>query len=253
MKPSMRAFARQWVLPFIDPRALASMLRMPGFFRTMWAYRRRSPHESVRLIDAYPCLADRVSHTPFDPHYFYQGAWLARRLRETNPALHVDVGSSVLMLGVLSAHVPTAFVDYRPLQVELPGIFSIAGTITSLPFASSSLVSLSSLHVIEHIGLGRYGDPIDPHGSQAAVEELARVVRPGGRLFVSVPVGRERVCFNAHRVFAPETIVRYLPGFRLAAFALIDDRGRYLPLAEMSAVRTQSYGCGLFELVKDDP
>ena len=152
---------------------------------------------------------------------------MARRLLPTKPSLHVDVGSSIAMVSVLSAGVPVVFFDYRPLAVKLSGFQSVAGNAAILPFQDDSLVSLSSLHVIEHVGLGRYGDPLDPEGTRRAAGELERVLQPGGRLFLSVPVGRERVCFNAHRVHAPRTIQSFLPSLRLHSFALVDDAGRF--------------------------
>jgi SAM-dependent methyltransferase len=251
MRGRARDLARRWVLPFVDPRQLVSIALLPRFLLEWRAYRRRARDQSVRLSDAYPCLTDRSAHTPFDPHYFFQAAWLARRISATRTARHVDVGSSVAMIGVLSALTAVVFVDYRPLRARLPGLASVAANATRLPFADASLDSISSLHVIEHVGLGRYGDPIDPHGSRSAARELARVLRPGGRLFLSVPVGRERVCFNAHRVFAAETIVSLLGGLRLEGFALVDDEGRFTQNAALEAARGLDYGCGLFEFTKD--
>jgi hypothetical protein len=204
MNAGFRNFMRNWVLPFVDPRQVASLALLPRFLVEFREYRSRSERERVRLLDAYPRLTDRVAHTPFDPHYFYQGAWLARRLRHADPAFHVDAGSSVLMVSVLSAQVPIWFVDYRPLQVDLPGLRCIAGSVTALPFSDASIESLSSLHVIEHIGLGRYGDPLDPQGSINAAHELQRVLKPGGRLYLSVPVGRERVFQRASRIHTTE-------------------------------------------------
>ncbi len=218
--------------------------------RDLLAYRRASPAESVALRDTFPCLMDRTSKTPFDPHYFYQGAWLARKLAETRPTHHIDVGSSVLTMSVLSGFVPTTFVDYRPLQTVLPGLTLVAGNATQLPFASASLASLSCLHVVEHVGLGRYGDPIAPDGTRLAIAELARVVAPGGRLFLTTPVGRERVCFNAHRVSSPMTVVAAAAGLELASFALVDDAGRFTPACEISRAASLDYGCGMFEFVR---
>ncbi|MBN8968301.1 MAG: DUF268 domain-containing protein [Rhizobiales bacterium] len=199
----------------------------------------------------YPCLTDWTSSTPFDPHYFYQGAWLARRLRDARPAVHVDVGSSVSVLSVLSANVSTVFVDYRPLHASLPGLFCVGGSILSLPFQDSSIDSLSCLHVLEHIGLGRYGDPIDPAGSERAAAELARVLAPGGKLYFSTPVGREQVSFNAHRVFAPAGVVGMFGTLRQVAFALVDDRGQFHPVAQLEAGASQEYGCGMYIFTKD--
>ena len=79
-------------------------------------------------------------------------------------------------------------------------------------FATGSVDSLSCLHTIEHVGLGRYGDPVDPEGWVVAVRELARILAPGGRLYLGTPIGRERVCFNSERVFSPKTILEALSG-----------------------------------------
>jgi hypothetical protein len=250
MTHALEEFARRWVLPFTNPRQLASLIHLPRFFRELKRYRSLAVGESVAWHDAHPCLSDRVTRTPFDPHYFYQGAWLARRLASTKPPCHVDVGSSVAMVSILSAGVPMIFLDYRPLAVKLSGLRSVAGNVTHLPFGSNSLISLSSLHVIEHVGLGRYGDPLEPEGSRFAAGELERVMQPGGRLFLSVPVGRERVCFNAHRVFAPRTILSFLPTLRLDSFSLVDDAGRYNDQVSIETAHGLEYGCGMFEFVK---
>jgi SAM-dependent methyltransferase len=241
---------RRWVLPFADPRHIASLALLPRFVSEATRFKRLAKGDTIPWGETYPCLLDRVSETPFDPHYFYQGAWLARRLSATKPTLHVDVGSSVTMVSILSAQVPVAFLDYRPLPVQLPGLHCVGGTGTQLPFADAAAESLSSLHVIEHIGLGRYGDPLDPQGSRRAAAELARVLRPGGRLFLSVPVGRERVCFNAHRVHTPRTIQSFVPDLRLESFSLVDDAGRYTERVSIEAAANLDYGCGLFEFVK---
>jgi SAM-dependent methyltransferase len=250
MTRALKGFARRWILPFGDPRQLASLAFLPKFFLEMKRYRSLAVGESVAWHDAYPCLSDRITRTPFDPHYFYQGAWLARRLSHVKPTLHVDVGSSVSMISVLSAGVPMVFLDYRPLAVKLSGLQSVAGDAAILPFPDDSILSLSSLHVIEHVGLGRYGDPLDPEGTRRAAIELQRVLRPGGRLFLSVPVGRERVCFNAHRVFSPKTVVSYVPALRLESFALVDDGGQFLEQAPSVSASSLDYGCGMFEFVK---
>ena len=245
-----RKLAQNWVLPFVDPRRIVSVIRLPSFFAAWIRYRRIVGGGDARFADLWPCLMDRVSHTPFDPHYFYQAAWLARNLAKANPPLHVDVGSDIGMLGVFSAYVPLLFVDYRPLRVHQEGLTPIAGDITRLPFADDSVSSLSCLHVIEHIGLGRYGDPIDPSGHRAGLRELERVLAPGGRLYLTTPVGRERVYFNAHRIFATRTIVDALSNLKVVRFGLVDDQGHYADECEFSHADDLSYGCGLFVMTK---
>lgn len=240
----------RWGAAFLSPRFFASLGVLPRYLAEWKIYNKKASAQRISFRDSYPCLADRVEDTPFDPHYFFQAAWLARRVHYTMPAFHVDIGSSIMMINVLSANVKTIFVDYRPLRAGLSNLVRLGGDIIRLPFRSGSVASLSCLHVLEHVGLGRYGDPINPDGSRLAATELQRVLKPGGTLFLSVPVGRERVCFNAHRVFSPNTIREFFHELRLEAFALVDDAGRFNEEVPPQTADNLEYGCGLFEFVK---
>jgi SAM-dependent methyltransferase len=240
----------RWGGAFLGPHIVANVRALPRYFADWFAYQDAAPGQKISFGDSYPCLTDRVKATPFDPHYFFQAAWLARRLRDLTPPLHVDVGSSAMMINVLSASVKTAFVDYRPLHARLSNLKSLAGDIVRLPFRDASIASLSCLHVIEHVGLGRYGDPLNPAGSQLAAVELQRVLQPGGRLFLSVPVGRERVCFNAHRVFSPCTVSAFFQELQLQSFSLVDDSGQFNEGVPLDIADSLEYGCGLFEFVR---
>lgn len=240
----------RWGAAFLGPHFFTSLGALPRYLAEWKAYNGKAAAPRLSFRDSYPCLADRVAATPFDPHYFFQAAWLARRLQENRPSVHVDVGSSAMMINVLSAGVKTLFVDYRPLHARLSNLSSLAGDIVRLPFQDGGITSLSCLHVLEHVGLGRYGDPIDPAGSLLAAAELERVLKPGGRLFLSVPVGRERVCFNAHRVFSPSTVRGFFQELRLKAFSLVDDAGQFNEEVSPEAAADLEYGCGLFEFVK---
>jgi len=247
----MRAFLRNWLLAFLTPRPLIGIFFLPRYFSQWRRFQKLSPVARLSWRSAHPCLGDWVSATPFDPHYFHQGAWLARKLKQRMPALHVDIGSSVLTMSVISAGTETVFLDYRPLQVRTANLHSVSGSITCLPFADLGISSLSCLHVIEHIGLGRYGDPIDPEGSAKAAAELIRVLAPGGRLYVSTPVGRERVCFNAHRVFHPDTVVGMFRPLFLETFSVVDDAGVLQADIPTSRAADLDYGCGLYVFVRN--
>lgn len=241
--------AARWLVLFCDPRKLLACVYLPRFVKHWRRYNVKGSGQ-LKFTDSYPCLTDWIASTPFDPHYFYQGAWLARRLVESKPKLHVDVGSSVLTIGVVSAQVPVVFVDYRPLTAKLSNLLNVGGSIVALPFATASINSLSCMHVLEHIGLGRYGDPIDPDGPRKALSELVRVLAPGGRLYLTTPVGRERVCFNAHRVFSPTCLPDLMPELSLNLFSWVDDTGQFNICGLPDDALANEYACGFYEFEK---
>ena len=243
--------AHAWTTAFVDPvRAARASRGLMFFVRDLLAYRRQPGAEPLAFADMMPALHDRVSAHELDAHYFYVNAWAARRIGALDPRRHVDIGSQAVLAAILSASVPVVFVDYRPLRARLAGLRLVAADVLRLPFMDASVPSLSCLHVAEHIGLGRYGDPIDPAGTRKAAAELSRVLAPGGSLFFALPVGRPRVAFNAHRVHAAATIVEYFPSLTLREFSGVDDRGRYAEHVRIDAFAADEYACGFFWLVK---
>ncbi len=174
-------------------------------------------------------------------------------LARTRPAVHVDIGSSLFFVGVASAFVPVRFYDYRPAALGLDGLETGRADLLALPFGDGEVRSLSCMHVVEHVGLGRYCDPLDPDGDLKAMAELRRVLAPGGSLLLVVPVGRARVAFNAHRVYAYEQTVAPFPGLKLEEFALVPDSaeaGGLVRGASAAMADAQEYGCGCFWFVK---
>ena len=238
--------AKNWVKSFLYPRPLIGLLYLPRFIGHMSKYRTLAKDQKISFSDMSPCLGDWSEYTPFDAHYFYQAAWLARRLADFSPVQHVDVGSSVSLIAIASAIVNTVFIDLRPLPVSLRNLFPVAGDILALPLADDSIKSLSCLHVIEHIGLGRYGDPIDPRGTLKAARELQRALCPGGRLFLSLPVGRERICFNAHRIYSVRSVLEIFSELNQIEYSYVDDRGNFHEYQSSVTASDMEYGCGLF-------
>ncbi len=237
----------KWITQIVDPTWVAKGLG--GYLRYLADWRRyaRLPGaEAIRLMDSYPQVHDRTETIEIDPHYFYGNGWAMRRIISAAPQWHVDIGSQSMFVNLLGATIPVVFVDYRPLARPLTGLRCLAGNIVALPFTNSSIGSLSCLHVIEHIGLGRYGDPLDPDGTRKAARELSRVLAPGGNLFLVTPVGRQRVCFNAHRIHTPETIREYFSDLELLEFSGVDDDSRFVERVDMAVFSDSYYACGMF-------
>ena len=204
---------------------------------------------TVAWEDCYPCLNDNTASTEFDRHYIYHCAWAARLLARTRPASHTDISSSLYFCAIASAFVPIRFYDYRPASLELSNLSSNPVDLLALPFENESIQSLSCLHVVEHVGLGRYGDRLDPNGDLKAIAELKRVLSVDGTLLFVVPMGKPRIMFNAHRIYSYQQIMEYFDGLELVEFALIPDRaedGHLVYGAGEEMVAQQDYGCGCF-------
>lgn len=238
---------RRWLDTVVDRRRFrAEFEAFSGLVKKLGR-----PRFELSWADRYPCLADRTATTGFDRHYVYHCAWAARAVAQIQPKVHVDISSYVYFCSLVSAFVPVKFYDYRPADLKLSNLTSGAVDLCGLPFEDRSVESLSCMHVVEHVGLGRYGDPLDPEGDLKAIGELKRVLAVGGLLLFVVPVGKPRIMFNAHRVYSYQQVLDYFSGLSLEQFAVVPDHprdgGLVVNPADPSAVTdAQRYGCGCF-------
>jgi SAM-dependent methyltransferase len=239
-----------------DPRAgLKSVRNFPRFVRTLAQYRSACSGGPFPLTatDIYPALQDfHAAAGEASGHYFFQDLWAARKIFKRRPERHIDIGSRIDgFVAHLLTFMPVTVIDVRPLTSSVPGLDFVCADATNLDgFCDRSVDSVSSLHAVEHFGLGRYGDHVDPDGWRKAMLALQRVLRPGGRLYLSVPVGRERLCFNAHRVFSPRRVIDAVADLDLVSFAGVDDSGRFLDGLKPEELAKQEYACGLFEFTR---
>jgi SAM-dependent methyltransferase len=214
-------------------------------WRRFWdSYQRYSelPGSAASAEFLYPCIGEDTGETPVEPTYFFQDAWAFEKIVAARPERHVDVGSHHRFVSFLSKVVPTTMVDLRPLRAHMESIGFVEGSILALPFPDQSVPSVSSICVVEHIGLGRYGDPLDPHGTEKSLEELKRVVAPGGDLYVSLPIAEaDREYFNAHRVFTEETALGMFEPFEVV-------ESRYIYGYEFVEQRRSAAGVGCYHL-----
>lgn len=204
--------------------------------------------------DFHPCPGDATSASGFDRHYVYHVAWAARKLKHYEVVHHVDISSFIHFSTVVSAFIPVDYFEFRAEPLELSDFTIGTQDLKGLSFETGSIPSLSCMHVVEHIGLGRYGDDIDPDGDLKAISELKRVVAPGGLLLFVVPCGAQpKICFNAHRIYTLEMVKSYFEEFELLEMSLITDHPddpAFIALAEAVDFTRQGYGCGCFVLRK---
>ncbi len=250
-RSGLLALTYYWVSTVIDPiRLIAFPKNFYRYVRDWRAYKRLPGAEPLRFRDSQPCLSDRTDLTPFDAHYFYQDAWAIRSVLAFNADKHVDVGSHLPYVAMLSASLPVEFLDIRPIDVDVDGLTSIAGSGLDMPYDTNSVRSLSCLHVAEHVGLGRYGDPLDPLGTKRMCAELQRVLAPGGQLLFSLPTGRTRVAFNGHRIHAPSVIRNYFEELELVEFSAVSDERKFVRNANPDDFEFSDYACGLYRFQK---
>lgn len=246
-----------------DPRRTLRSLRfLPGYVGDLLRWRRFAsadgPAFALRLL---PTLAERYANSGVaSGHYFHQDLWAARLIHAQAPIRHVDVGSRIDgFVAHLLAFREVEVFDIRALDSRIPGLsFRQADLMSPLPLDLAPAESVSCLHALEHFGLGRYGDPLQPQGWQVGLRNLAGLVAPGGRLYLGVPIGRPAVEFNAQRIFHPRYLVDEAKrhGLSLVQFAHVDDAGdlhehpnqeRPEPLeAHLERLAQMDYGCGLY-------
>lgn len=208
------------------------------------------------LVFGYPVLRDyAASAGVYGGHYFHVDLWAAQRIYAAKPARHIDVGSRIDgFISHLLVFRNVEVIDIRPIESRIPSLSFIQDDATEMSrFPDGSVHSLSCLHAAEHFGLGRYGDPVDPQACRKFIAALARVLAPGGRLYFAVPVGRERIEFNGHRVFHPTRLMSFLESQRLTivAGAAVDDEGNFVETPDWEQLARSEFACGIYELTKN--
>lgn len=244
-------FIYRIIKPIIDPiKFFQGIYGYFWFFRDIIRYKLQNRKVKIIGMNLFPILDEKISFTPFDAHYFYQQLWVFENVLKNKPVNHIDIGSTYQMSGYLSKITKTTFVDLRPIDTKLRNLEIKRGNILNLPFENNSIKSLSCLHVAEHIGLGRYGDDIDLNGTKKACKELDRILAFNGKLYFSLPVGKNRICFNSHRIHSPETILSYFCNLELVSFSVVDDEGNFKEEINCKDFQDLNYGCGMFVFTK---
>lgn len=236
-----------------DPRNLPFILReLYWYAKDFYRFSNQYTHPYPLMI--MPILFEKTTNSVFDPHYTCQAYWAGSQItkNKSHQQPHIDISSNVSFVAQLCAMTEVIQVEYRPPKLSLPSLIKVSGDILCLPFADNSLLSVSCLHVVEHIGLGRYGDKINVNGCWDALSELERVMAPGGNLYLSVPVGKPGVYFNGCYVFNAMDIIEKMADMFLTDFAWVDDQGRFFETGYPENTSKLTCGLGLFSFKKND-
>jgi hypothetical protein len=244
-----------------DPRVfLYNIIGLPGYFIEYGIFKRKSrPYPEISLGKIYPVLGDKDKPGGhLTDHYFYQDLLVAHRIFINNPVKHIDIGSRIdgFVAHVASFREIEVF-DIRPLKNRIPNVKFVQADFMKPDYELIDYTdSISSLHALEHFGLGRYGDSLDPLGHLKGIDSISKLLRIGGKFYFSSPIGPLRTEFNAHRVFS----ILYLLGifkekYIIDRFSYIDDNKILHEDAVFNSENIQSnfgckFGCGIFEMTK---
>jgi hypothetical protein len=243
-------------LPFLVRSGLG---RITWFRSDLKMFRRKITQEDQVIdfftIDTMPFLTDRDSDAGImTGHYFVQDLLVAQEIYHESPVNHLDVGSRVDgFVAHVATFMPIKIMDIRPSISKTRNIEFVQADLMNSLEKTETFDSVSCLHALEHFGLGRYGDSIDPNGWFTGLKAISRLLSPGGHAYISLPVGRKRVEFNAHRVFDAQELAGVLTSlFVIEKFFLIDDSGELVPnqpiLHLLELASKCEYGCGIWKL-----
>jgi len=248
----------------IDFRRMANNIRgLPWYISDYLKFNaQRKIGRIFGKIEFLPALNEKYqSAGEVKGHYFHQDILIAQKIFKNNPSVHIDIGSR---LDGFVAHVASfreiTVLDVRDLRQTIENIHFQQADLMMEPSIDKlqSCDSLSCLHALEHFGLGRYSDPINYDGHIIGLKNMTLLLKEGGTFYLSVPIGMQRIVFNAHRVFSIGCIMNLMrDGFELVSFSYVDDSGdlhKDISHKEIDLDNSFNcnYGCGIFEFKKID-
>lgn len=170
----------------------------------------------------WPVVSDKYADAGTIENYFWQDLWAAKLICKSKVKEHFDIGSRIdgFIAHLLAMGIDVTMIDVRKFPKQVEGLHTIIDDATTLrQVPDESMESLSALCSLEHFGLGRYGDAVDPEACFKCFYQIQRKMKTGGNVYISLPIGRERVEFNAHRIFYPATVIESFGDMELIDFS----------------------------------
>jgi len=189
-------------------KSILDYIRLHGFGVTLKAV--SSPKKAIsKVYNLTQCGLDAGSITYSERflEYFY-AASMIKTVREDSRILDVGCGGSIFTF-ILAGFFPNLVgIDTRDLSNDhLPYNFKVED-VTKLSFVNEYFNVITCISTLEHIGLeGRYGSREDLQGDQKAMNEMYRVLKPKGKLILTVPYGKNfKVVRPLHRIYDDKKI-----------------------------------------------
>lgn len=262
MRKYLKAFYSTLRFWGYDPRACIFNIKgLPYYFKDYYQIKNQKGIDDKFFFGKrFPILNERFAEAgTMSGDYFHQDLLVARKIYQNNPQKHVDIGSRI---DGFVAHVAVfrqiEIIDIRGQKSRVNNIIFRQADLMKLPVDMINYAdSISALHSLEHFGLGRYGDPIDYYGYLKALDNIYLMLQPKGKFYFSVPIGRQRIEFNAHRVFAVKYLFDLFEGkYSIDSFSYVNDEGNLIENPELTeeAINLNfgcNHGCGIFELTKN--
>ena len=108
-------------------------------------------------------------------------------------------------------------IDLREFKFKHPNFHLILGNIGKTDFPDNYFDAVYAVSTLEHIGLsGRYGvNKEDLHADAKTVKEIARILRPGGKLLCTVPYGREvKIIKSLQRIYDNKSLEKLFDNWK---------------------------------------
>lgn len=184
-------------------------------------------------------------------------AWsLAHLLERPGRVLDLGAGNGFLSLAAAFRGHDVVAVDLEPASFRFTDerVEYRQGDFNEMSFEPASFDQVLNCSTIEHFGLaGRYGSSEDEDADLVAMARLAELLRPGGTMVLTVPVGRDAVFRPYHRVYGSERLPRLLAPFRIVEQSFRAKRGRVWEEVDHNAALDERgsdrlYALGLFVL-----
>lgn len=188
---------------------------------------------------------------------YIEYSWIASHISPgTGYALEVGCGRGYLALIAARCGFRVTAIDLTPVSWLYihPNLNFIQTDLLDLNITPSSLDLIINCSTIEHIGLGRYGDKLNLNGDIEAMKLLRNLLKPGGIMLLTIPVGKDAVYRQLHRVYGPERLPRLLEGYVVEdkEYWIKDSQNRWIMVDEKMALNWRSrpsvYGLGCFTL-----